>query len=320
MCLIIHQPRGHTVPRARFFDIADRNADGFGFMFANRGELVTWRTVDGPEVAYAEYLRRVAGREAVLHWRMTTHGATNEENAHPFCLGASGVALVHNGMLDIGTPHRGMSDTWHLANLLTPVALAGRIMDPDMVEMLRGLIGSGNKVALMDHTGAVVIAGRDRGVEHKGVWYSNTYGWDAPSSLLVKQYGTTKYWRGKYAAGWGDGSDDEGMLSGGDVTKALPASGGTSTVTAVPTTDSVTPTDSDGLLFGELRDDVTRYGAAGALDWALAHPSSAARVLALAYDIGYNDAEDLVYSSPDVVAESLVEIVEQDDLEVAGLT
>jgi len=185
MCLIIHHPAGHTVSRRDFVEISDRNPDGFGLMTAHGGTLHTARTIGDIEHAYALYSEFAAGRAAVLHWRFATHGTVTLDNAHPFTL-TRDIAFVHNGMLSCGTPDADASDTAHLARvLLAPIARDNpdALFHADTRAVLSPMIGTGNKLAVMDNQGRVSIFNRAAGVEYRGRWYSNTYAWDAPSSL-----------------------------------------------------------------------------------------------------------------------------------------
>lgn len=183
MCLLIHQPRGVTFSRADIADFAKRNPDGFGVAYGDGKRLHLLRLVGSLSEIQDAYTRHAAGRECVIHFRMTTHGETNADNAHPYPI-TPDIALAHNGMLAIGNPHdESMSDTWHLVEFfIRPIAQT----DPDLLfnpvwgEMLGRLIGSGNKLAIAHRDGRVAIINKAAGTTHKGAWLSNTYAWSAP--------------------------------------------------------------------------------------------------------------------------------------------
>ena len=72
MCLIIVQPAGHTLPRARLVEIFSRNDDGFGIMRAVGGVLHTWRTVGDVNEMLALYYAHAAGRACAVSYTHLT--------------------------------------------------------------------------------------------------------------------------------------------------------------------------------------------------------------------------------------------------------
>lgn len=281
MCLIVNQPRGHTLSRSHLLDIAARNGDGFGIMLAHRGRLHTWRVVGDTRDMLELYAEHAAGRACVLHWRQATHGAVNVENAHPFHLTPE-IAVVHNGMLDIATPTRGMSDTWHLCtHVLAPIARddASALFRDDMAEMLGGMIGSGNKLAILRNDGALSIVNESSGVMHAGRWYSNTYAWSAPAHLAPRS--RTWYGGGHYGRTWYD-------------TPRAP----------VP---APAPTANDAVT-AALVEQVQRQGESGALAWCEQHPHRAAAILAEWHDFTFEEARAMVADMPEAAAAALVDI------------
>lgn len=292
MCLIITQPRGHTLSRAHLLDIAARNGDGFGIMAAHRGRLHTWRVVGDTRDMLDMYQEHAAGRECVLHWRQATHGAVNVENAHPFHL-TPDIAVVHNGMLDIATPTRGMSDTWHLcAHVLAPIARddADALFRADMVAMLGGMIGSGNKLVFLRNDGARAIVNESSGIEHAGRWYSNTYAWRAPAHLAPRTPRTWYDGGGRYDA---------------------------RTWYASPPRETPAPaTLAHDAATAALIEAVARGGEEGALAWCEQHPHRAAALLAEWHAYTFEEARAMVADMPEAAAGALVDIApELEDLD-----
>jgi len=206
MCLILQQRAGFTLSRDRLSGIIARNGDGFGAMWSDGQRLHHLRMV-GSAAEMAEAYRPLAGRPALLHWRLATHGRVDASMAHPFPL-SDRVALMHNGMIDCGTPHAGHSDTWHIAELLLrPIAEADpdRLFRDDFAAMLGGLIGNTNKLAILHADGRSVIVNRTSGVDWQGCWWSNTYAWDAPAELTPRPtYSAPHYSDRRSAARWRD--------------------------------------------------------------------------------------------------------------------
>lgn len=198
MCLILHQRKGYTLPRTELITICTKNSDGFGLMYSHRGQLFTLRMVGTLSETLDAYYKYAAGRDCLLHWRMRTHGNVNIQNAHPFVLGESEVALMHNGVLDCGTPHEDMSDSYHTAEyLFKPIAEStpDLLFQPHFIEVMGGLIGTANKIVVMDRKGQVAIINRSGGVMHDGCWFSNTYAWNAPAHLTPKQLNWHHYYQ-----------------------------------------------------------------------------------------------------------------------------
>lgn len=313
MCLIITQPAGRTLSRAHLVDIYGRNGDGFGIMRAIGGKLHVWRTVGDVADMLALYYAHAAGRACVLHWRMATHGDVNVANAHPFVL-TSDIAVVHNGMLDVGTPTRGMSDTWHMAHhVLAPIARDNpdALFSADMERVLGGMIGTTNKLVFAHADGRVAIVNRAAGVEHDGCWYSNTYAWRAPSHLTA---GRTRY--GTSMRGWLHDDDAWGV---GPVVHTSTHT----TARADVVSDTCAPcdftleldggnTDPDAMMRQCIRDELVaaaeRDGETGVLSWVRDYPGHAADVLAEFYRITHEDAERAAIDTPETVAGWIHEI------------
>lgn len=234
MCLLIHQPRGTTFSRAEISDFVDNNPDGFGFMFAHDGKLYTHKMLDDGREVYDAYTKWVAGREAVLHFRMATHGTRKLDNAHPFEI-VPGISLAHNGILSIGNPYDSdKTDSEHFVEyFLRPIAEQNpdRLFEPEFARMVGALIGPSNKFVIADWSGRVAIINEESGVRHKRAWMSNTYAWTNPYastnagkvwSGYTGVYGTSGYGtspKDRYAVGGtapgkaGDGADDDELES-----------------------------------------------------------------------------------------------------------
>ncbi|HLZ08125.1 MAG TPA: hypothetical protein VKT80_06010, partial [Chloroflexota bacterium] len=62
-------------------------------------------------------------------------------------------------------------------------------------------IGSGNRFLLWHRDmDSPVIAGEDRGLWHKGRWYSNTYAWSSPRPAYTSQHLGHYYGKVEFAA------------------------------------------------------------------------------------------------------------------------
>ena len=204
MCLIIHQPKKLDLSEQLLTDIYTRNSDGLGIMYAEKGKLRVHRFLPKSAAEFiAAYEAHGAGREIILHARMTTHGDTNLDNCHPFTV-TPRVALAHNGILSFGNDwDKTKSDTWHFVQRVITPAVAydeALIHDAAWQKYIGAVIGNSNKFAMMDRHGQVSIINRDSGVEFLGAWWSNTYAWPAAA------YGCKSNYSGYRDRDWDYGS------------------------------------------------------------------------------------------------------------------
>jgi hypothetical protein len=293
MCLIIHHPAGHTVSRRDFADIVDRNPDGFGLMTASGGRLFTARTIGPLEEAYAMYSHYAAGRAAVLHWRFATHGAVTLDNAHPFTL-TQDIAFVHNGMLSCGTPDADASDTAHMARVvLAPIARDNpdALFCPDTRAVLSPLIGTGNKLAVMDRLGRVSIFNRGSGVDYRGRWYSNTYAWDAPHAVAPRYT-----------------YQPRGVVSYPSHAPVVASTGLLGLSAGDPWDDADPTSPIDTLDTLDTLDRAALGGEEAVLQWCLDNPRDAVEVVSSWYDLDADDIANRLDLDPAAVAEWCYEI------------
>ncbi|UOF81162.1 hypothetical protein [Caudoviricetes sp.] len=245
MCLLIKQPAGITFPKRDIRDFVDHNADGFGFMYGDGTHLHLVKMAGNLNQIYQTYQKQVAGREAVLHFRMATHGPKTPENAHPFRVTDS-IGMAHNGVLSIGNPvnpHK--TDTEHLVDFfIRPVARENPdlLFRQDWCAMLGSLIGSSNRLAFAHQDGRISLVNEESGVTHRTAWLSNTYAWSAPRSAGMGRQERHRY------AGWEQGWDGEEDDDIGD-----------------PYLPSDSPFEADDEILEWLADFGNRYALSGAL-------------------------------------------------------
>lgn len=212
MCILIHHPINSKFSHEQLADFYSKNPDGFGAI-VKRGDTVEVIKSIGtlPEIK-ALYDEQVSGHEAVIHFRMKTHGAIDIANCHPYEV-IPGIWMAHNGVLSTGNAaDPKMSDTWHyIQDFLKPVLE----QDPSMIfnagfqKMMADQIGRSNKFAFMNQEGEIAIINRTSGVDHGGIWYSNTYAWTPyrfgygtpPAATTTKSY--DGYWDRQSAFDYG---------------------------------------------------------------------------------------------------------------------
>lgn len=187
MCLIIHKPASAVISRQLADDVFTRNKDGFGLVYHNPENMtVNAVKVLGNRDQIWEVLQAHMHHELIIHWRMQTHGDVDLTNCHPYELMPDGPVpsyMMHNGVLSTGNAaDKTKSDTWHyIRDYLRPLLAQNPelIHNPAFHALVGSHIGGSNKFAIMDARGEVSIINRKSGVDFKGMWFSNTYAWNA---------------------------------------------------------------------------------------------------------------------------------------------
>lgn len=289
MCLLIQQPAGCTFSKIELNDFIRRNPDGYGYARAERGHIIWGKMVADADTIIADYYRHMAGKSGMIHFRMATHGQTDEANAHPFEVTPE-IVLAHNGILSSGNPFSDdESDTAHFVKyIVRPIALStpDLLFTPEWGEMVGNLIGKSNKLTIQHADGRSAIINSSGGVLHKGAWMSNTYAWSNSTNAYAGQIPEA------YAY---DPSDaDWGYEDRRSARADLPS------------------------VYGDPLFDCAKYfesgGRNGIAQWMKANPEEAAATLVELYDIQDDYAMELVAGSENLVAEYL-----EDALREAGL-
>lgn len=206
MCVAIYKPAGVILEKGDIMDMYFQNSDGFGAAWVQGGEVQTFRALPhSEEEAWQMYSDlKLTNQEAILHYRMATHGSVRVENSHPFEV-LGGLVMIHNGVLDVSGLSLDCSgdrtDTAaYIEAYIRP--LLAQVKDPfdfvastPFVDIIGEHIGA-NKFVFMDYLGRVSIANYSMGSElhRKGgkFWASNTH-WE---------YAISDYYR---YGNWGKG-------------------------------------------------------------------------------------------------------------------
>lgn len=196
-------------------DIFASNADGVGAMYTtSKGVLRTPKVLPKNLAEARAFIAQLPNddRSIAIHWRMRTHGDTDLTNCHPYPVIEGQIALMHNGVLQQGNAaDKSKSDTWHYINdVVRPMLSEAPKMftNKAWLELVENDITTSNRFAIMDHEGDLVILNKQTGIEHEGIWFSNTYAW-SPELLIPgykKVWKLPKHWRGVYPS---FGTDDD---------------------------------------------------------------------------------------------------------------
>lgn len=209
MCVIAIKPEFVSLSDADVSDMFTRNSDGLGVMWMQKGRVQTIKTLPRtPEEAIAALKRVPHEAEAVIHFRMATHGSVSLKNTHPFEV-VPGLFVCHNGVLDthdLGLKCGTGTDTEaYIKQYLKPILAHAK--DPYVMAHsaeFRSLVGEhigGNKFVFLDKTGKVSVVNRHMGSTIKrgdhSLWVSNTHwqSWAAQSpKKLAPHWSTHKDW------------------------------------------------------------------------------------------------------------------------------
>lgn len=188
MCILIHHPKDACFTSAQLADFYTKNSDGFGAIVKKGNTVEVVKSIGSLAEIEDLYYDQVAMHEAVIHFRMKTHGEIDIANCHPYEV-VPGIWMAHNGVLRTGNAaDPKMSDTWHyIQDYLKPMLEAHPELmnNAGFIKLVGDHIGSNNKFALMNQAGDVAIVNRTSGYEFWDlnddkltVWYSNTYAFD----------------------------------------------------------------------------------------------------------------------------------------------
>jgi len=178
-------------------DIFTSNPDGIGIMYGSAKGLKVIKTLPKSLADATAFIQRlpVDDRELAIHFRWTTHGNTDMTNCHPYDVIPGYVAMMHNGVLHTGNKaDTTKSDTWHFIKdfVASPVTEHPPLVhNQSYLDMLAEYIGD-NRFVFMDGDGKMSHVNYDQGIEHDGLWFSNTYAW-SPAKLIPNYYKSSVY-------------------------------------------------------------------------------------------------------------------------------
>jgi len=173
MCIAIYKPENKEIPRETLETCFEHNPDGAGYMYAEDKKLHVRKGFFEMDKFWNSY-KRNKDKQAVIHFRIKTHGKITKSNCHPFNI-HNGLAFVHNGIIT-GYGNDVTSDTKEFGRkMLQPlVAKWGNLalfQDP-MINLLENRIGY-SKLIFLDRHGNAKIFNEDKGNWKDKCWFSN---------------------------------------------------------------------------------------------------------------------------------------------------
>ncbi len=178
-------------------DVYSSNPDGIGIMYGSAKGLRVIKTLPKNLADATAFIKKLPtdDRDLAIHFRWTTHGHTDLSNCHPYDVTPGYIAMMHNGILHTGNAKdTARSDTYHFIQdyLRDAVHEAPSLVHNEgFLTMVAEFIGD-NRFVFMDGEGRMSHVNYDQGIEHDGLWFSNTYAW-SPTKLIPNYYSSGKH-------------------------------------------------------------------------------------------------------------------------------
>lgn len=175
MCIAIVLPAGRKLDPRMVGACWANNSDGAGFAYADGGKVVVNKghmTLAAFWREFAKVRKTFEDRNFLVHFRIVSRGAENEDNTHPFPFEHG--AMIHNGTIT-GTEAKhnsGPSDTKLFLDKF------GSKLTFDVVTANKQELGDAlgyNKLAFLYGDGRYAIINEKSGSWRDDVWYSNNY-------------------------------------------------------------------------------------------------------------------------------------------------
>jgi len=174
MCIAIYKPENQVISKASLERCFEANPDGAGFMFAEDNKLHIHKGYFKFKSFYKAYKKHET-KQALVHFRIKTHGKTDKTNCHPFLVN-DGLGFIHNGIIS-GYGDDKLSDTIQFNNAILKKIVKKHgsmgLFDDPMQELIENVIGY-SKLVFLDKKGNFNIMNEDKGHWHNKVWYSNS--------------------------------------------------------------------------------------------------------------------------------------------------
>jgi len=188
MCIIIYKPAGITLFPETMRNSFEHNKDGAGFAYVEDGKITVEKgffTFKSFETAFKPHEKK----QALLHFRIKTHGDYSEENCHPFHITTNAV-FAHNGIIYRMPYDQNKSDTALFNELVLQnlVRVYGKriLFDSVFKGLLEGYTMN-SKLVFLDNSGKFTIINEKDGEWNSNCWFSNTsykritYKYDGPT-------------------------------------------------------------------------------------------------------------------------------------------
>ena len=176
MCIAILVKEGASVPMEYLIEGQRMNPDGCGLGWVENEQLWYYKTMDFNDwlEMYNNLIERCGNIQMLIHFRITSKGATTTEMCHPFIIDDDHI-LIHNGTISSINKAllvNGRSDTAVFAEEILSKLDKGWENNPTMIHILEEYIGY-SKVVIMDRFNNITFLNERSGHWLDDVWYSN---------------------------------------------------------------------------------------------------------------------------------------------------
>ena len=202
MCIAIANKKGYPLSKKQFKNCWENNDNGAGMLYKENGKLMTTFEMSSWEALYKIYSSKVRKSNLLLHFRVSSKGATNVDMCHPFMV-SDDLGFVHNGTIFSGLKDypKEKSDTWAVNEQVFKHLPNDFYKYPVLMEILSSKTGN-SKMAFMDSDEKFYFIGENKGEGHfckkSGNWFSNKsyeqvndFVWKGNEKVMKSNY--TKY-------------------------------------------------------------------------------------------------------------------------------
>jgi hypothetical protein len=180
MCVIIHQTRGTYLEKEDAKKLWERNPDGGGFAFIEKGEILTYKSMQFEQLwrSFEQARSAYPNREFVVHMRIATQGTIDIDNVHPFKI-SDDIVMAHNGHFS------GMRETLDIRSdtrIFVEEVLRNlpyNFLDNEwLMDVIDDYANYGNKLLFLNADPRLEqqVYRIGAGVSYKGMWLSNKLG------------------------------------------------------------------------------------------------------------------------------------------------
>jgi len=175
MCIAITKNKDKIIPHETLRTCFTNNPDGAGFATLNsKGKMAVYKGFFTFE-SFIKAWKPHEHQQALIHFRIKTHGLLNEENCHPFVV-TDDLVFIHNGIISMPKDNERSDTILFNEQFIKPLVEeygVTIIRNPIIQSLIEDRISS-SKLAFLDRTKKeFVIMNEELGNYQDEVWFSN---------------------------------------------------------------------------------------------------------------------------------------------------
>lgn len=191
MCIAILNDNTTTLKKNVLKNCWKNNGDGAGMLWTENGVLKSHKEMIDFDSFYNKYLSIRQSKQSkksyvVLHFRISTHGAVDETNCHPFFVNDK-LGFVHNGIISKAPVSKLYSDTYMFNDSILRNFKHDFLNCMATMGLIDEYIGY-SKLVFLDNENNYTIVGENLGHWNGKCWFSN----DTYKEVSYKDYGGKK--------------------------------------------------------------------------------------------------------------------------------